>query len=55
MLTELVTINNFITIFQIWIQARNKISYVTCEINIIIVESAKIQKKVIVFTSYFLN
>ena len=42
MLIEILTINNFITIFQIWIQARNKVSYVMCKIKIIIAESAKI-------------
>ena len=38
MTIELFTINNFMTIFQIWIQARYK------EIKIVIVEGAKIQK-----------
>ena len=47
MTIKLLTINNFITIFQIWIQARNKVSYITREIKIIIVESTEIQKKVI--------
>ena len=42
---ELLTIHNFITIFQTWIQARKKVSDVMCEIKIIIVESAKVKKK----------
>ena len=42
MLIEILTINNFLTIFQIWIQARNKVLYVMCKIKIIIAESAKI-------------
>ena len=50
---ELLTIHNFITIFQTWIQARNKVSYVMCEIKIIIVESAKIKKKMIFSTVFF--
>ena len=37
------------TIFQIWIQARYK------EINIAIVEGAKIQRKKTMFNAFFLN